>query len=185
MLDALGNARRVDDPNTPDGIFAGVPALDIGASEYQPPATFVVLACPLNPAGSLVYQSGSASPGNSLAMALDNPLGTQGSSLVFGLIGVGGFASVAVPCGIPVVGLGMTGPGASGGVAVDLSSGASLPPQFVGTWTGTAAVPWTVTLPNLPQLAGLTLTLQGAFFELAPASVPLALTEAALATIGS
>lgn len=185
VLDALGKLRRVDAPNTPDGPFAGVPALDIGAAEYQPPATFTVLACPLNPAGSLGYESGSASPGNSLATALDNPLGTQGPSLVFGLVGVGGFASLAVPCGIPVGGLGMAGPGASGGVAVDPSSGASLPPQFVGTWTGAAPVTWTVTLPNLPQLVGLTLTLQGAFFELAPGSVPLALTEAAIATIGS
>lgn len=184
-LDARGKKRRVDDPSTASGALAGTPPLDIGAVEFQPAASFTELVCALNPAGSLVYVSGAATPGGTLQVALDNPLDTQGASLVFALVGVGGFASESVPCGLPVPGLGMFGPGASGGLAVDLGSSGTVPPQIVGLWTGASALGWSLSLPNLPQIVGLPLNVQGIFVEAVGAAVPIALTSAAVATIGS
>lgn len=181
--DLDGFPRRLDDPLTVDGPNAGAPALDIGAAEFTPPAVFTVLACPLNPTNSLTHLAGSATPSGTLALGMHNPLATQGPSFVFGVVAFGSFASTANPCGLPIAGFGMGGPGAFGGLAANPS--AALPLSYLGLWTGGGPLPWFLALPDVPSLHGLELTLQAVFVEVVPSAVPIGLTSALRAVIGA
>jgi len=149
---------------------------------YQTPS----YGCGVNPAGSLVLESGAPVIGGTLVLGLDNPLGTQG---------IGSLPVLALalapdgngpPCGTQIPGLGMAGPGAPGELLISI-----IPPNPVlwfqgGSWSGPGSpAPVTIPIPLQAGLAGVTIYAQGALWD--PSftfGVGIGLTEAISFTIG-
>ncbi len=138
--------------------------------------------CGLNPPGSLAIVGSLATIGSSITIAMDNPLGTQGTPsfpiYFFGLSSLEG-----IPCGIPIPGYGMNGPGAAGSSLIgDLLNLI----RFGPPWQG-AGQPSTINLNivNEPSLIGVRIYTQGLMFDpVATFGVEFGLTEALELKIG-
>ena len=144
--------------------------------EYQP--SHAAYGCDLNPAGSLEVIS-EAAIGDSLEVALANPLGTQapGSLAFLGLSTQG----LAAPCGLSIDGSGMA-PGEPGELLVSLPLVYLSPPAV---WNGvgtTAAI--SVPIPDNPALLGHQILAQGALIDSVSPSTTVALTQAVVLTFG-
>ena len=142
-------------------------ALTKGTFEFTPnPA--IPYGCGFNPAGSLTLQAGEPAPGGTLFFGVDNPLGTQSPGSI-ALLSMALAPDAGFPCGIPVPGLGMSGPGAFGEILISLLAYES---YFSGdAWTGAGnPAPVYVGLPDSPVLSGLTLFFQGLIID--PTAVP-------------
>ena len=143
-----------------------------------------VIGCGVNPAGSMAVSGGSPSIGSTLLLDVDNPLGTQAPGSIAAAF-VAFAPSPLYPCGVPIAGLGMGGPGANGELLVD-SAGPSL---FIpGTAWGGAGSPSTVSLaiPDDPVLVGVQAYAQGVIVDpIAAAGVFIGLADAVEITIGS
>ena len=133
------------------------------------------------PPGSLLVLDGAAAPGASVVIGVHNPLATQPPGalplLALALTPAPGF-----PCGTPLPGWGMAGPGAVGELLVS-----PLPPNplllLAGSpWTGTPS-PFPLAVPSDPSLVGTALFLQGVL--IAPgAGVEIGATEGLELVIG-
>ncbi|MHC4262443.1 MAG: hypothetical protein ACYSWX_07985, partial [Planctomycetota bacterium] len=126
--------------------------------------TVTALGCGTNPAGSIAVVGGSPSIGSTLEIGLDNPLGTQAAGSLAALF-VAFSATPNSPCGIPLPGLGMSGPGAAGELLIG-TSGPLLSFFASQPWGGPgsfATVP--LALPDAPELVGVELYTQGAIID--------------------
>lgn len=139
-------------------------------------------SCGLNPPGSLAIVGSPATIGSSISIAMDNPLGTQGTPsfpiYFFGLSSLEG-----IPCGIPIPGYGMNGPGAAGSSLIgDLLNLIRFGPAWLG-----AGQPSTINLNivNEPSLIGVHVYTQGLMFDpVASFGVEFGLTNAIELKIG-
>ena len=123
------------------------------------------LGCGFNPPGSLTLLPGPLQVGAVLQFAIDNPLGTQTPGSIAALA-LSLFPAAPPPCGIPVPGLGMAGPGAVGEVLISLAPGQQLPPLLAPGWLGAGqSKVIAVALPFVCSLAGLEFYAQGAILD--------------------
>ncbi|MEX1025912.1 MAG: hypothetical protein WD226_12635 [Planctomycetota bacterium] len=141
------------------------------------------LGCDLNPAGSLSVVSGTSSIGDSLTVAVHNPLGTQTPGASIGFIAIMN-SELLLPngCGFPFA-WDMTG-GTAGELLVDPNTQLDL--LTTSVWTGTP-VSSVIQMPASCSLAGTTIALQGVMFDTAasgPGDVKFALTRAFSVTLG-
>lgn len=139
--------------------------------------------CGTNPAGSLALHNKLPVSGENFSVVMQNPLGTQsgGSATVLLLsraVGPGG------PCGFPLPGYGMSGPGANGALLVDL-----LPPNYLfaligPNWPGPGSVAkLTMAVPPEPILNGFEFYGQGLLYD-AGSPVQFGLTNGLAMRIG-
>jgi hypothetical protein len=142
--------------------------------------------CGVNPAGSLVHLAGAPRLGETVVLGVDNPLGTQApGALPF--LALTPFAAPGAPCGLPLAGFGMAGPGAVGELLVLPSPGLV---TLVGPpWAGAGSpAPIAVPMPSSPAFLGVTVYAQGLLFDpVAPFGVDVALAaslELKLGTLG-
>ncbi|MBL8726108.1 MAG: hypothetical protein JNK49_18830 [Planctomycetes bacterium] len=145
-------------------------------------ATTQLLGCGGNPAGSLVV-TGRAAIGTAVHFGVDNPLATQAVGSLAAL--VVGFAPQSPPCGMPMPGYGMAGPGAPGELLVDPALAGLV--LIGGPWLGPQQpVDFVLQVPAQAGFYGLALFAQGVVLDPTPAAaVPVGLTIGARATIGS
>jgi hypothetical protein len=120
-----------------------------------------VFGCGSNPPGSLFVAAGQARVGETLTIALDNPLGTQPAGAI-GVLALTKFPDPAFPCGSPAYGLSMAGPSVAGELLVDLSPASLVSLMLTSPWGG-AGVPATATytLPANASLVGAVAYVQG------------------------
>jgi hypothetical protein len=114
--------------------------------------------------------------GTTVTMTLTNPLGTQAAgSLVALALGLSAFPG---PCGVPVPGFGMAGPGQNGELHLDLGAGDYVL-GLAGILTSpTAVVTVPYSVPLAPALIAFSFYAQGIVVDPAPgASVGLGLTN--------
>ncbi len=142
--------------------------------------------CGLNPALSLDVAQGLPVVGGSVILRVDNPLGTQApGALPF--VAVSGQPDPFAPCGTPVPGLGMAGPGAPGELLISVVAGNPFALSSGSPWQGPgtpAEVP--VLIPDVPALVGGTLSVQGLLFEPAASlGVAFGLTNGLTLHVGS
>ncbi len=150
-----------------------------------PPAAATVYGCGVNPAGSMSILSGTPALGQTVELGLDNPLGTQAAGSLTAL-GLAFAPDPSFPCGTPVPGLGMAGPGAAGELLLSV-----LPPDpfdvVVGPlWTGPLA-PASILLPVPGDCAflGVKLYAQGVIVDPTfSAGVGIGLTDAVELELG-
>ena len=122
-------------------------------------------AC-VNPPASLTVLGGLPTVGSVVTLGVDNPLGTQSpgaASLVF----LATAPDPAFPCGTPLPGLGMAGPGAPGGLLLSIVPPDPFQPALLGdAWAG-AGSPAAVALaiPSNASLAGVSVFAQGALID--------------------
>ncbi|HLQ37068.1 MAG TPA: hypothetical protein VK348_04665 [Planctomycetota bacterium] len=142
--------------------------------------TVTAYGCGFNPAGSLLA-SGRPAIGTAMTVSVHNPLGTQGAGSL-PLLVLGFAADPLFPCGTLQPAWAMAGPGHDGEVLLDLAGGVA---TLVGApWTG-QPVPFTISVPLQPALAGALVFTQGVMLDLAPgASVQVGLTTAARLSLG-
>ncbi|MCR9248558.1 MAG: hypothetical protein NXI31_26320 [bacterium] len=129
------------------------------------------LGCGSNPSGSFSVLSGGPVLGSTMILGAHNPLATQNHGALVAFLATPIMAS-RFPCGIAYPGWGMAG--GAGELVLDLGS---LITHFSGTpWTG-APVPWSISFPNNPAFAGVTLGFQGILLDPSPsATQQIALT---------
>lgn len=145
-------------------------------------ASITPFGCGINPPGSLVPLGGTPTIGDTLVLGLSNPLGSQQPGSL-GVLFLSTGASPLFPCGLPVPGLGMAGPGAVGELLLDLGSPTSSFPA-VQPWPGPggfADVP--LPIPDSAAFAGVTLYFQGALID--PLTALIGLTEGIQLDIGN
>lgn len=146
-------------------------------------ATATTYGCGGNPAGSLTT-SGRPAIGVTMALRVDNPLGTQAPGAL-AVLAVAFAPHAAFPCGQLVPGYGMSAPGANGELLLDLGTvGLTL---LAGPWAGVGQpVGFTLTMPPAPYLYGLPLYAQGLLLDLQPAAtVPIGLTTGVRLVVGA
>jgi len=120
--------------------------------------------CGPNPAGSLALVGGAPTPGASVTLAVDNPVGTQAAGSIPLLV-----PSLApdpsFPCGTLVPGWSMLSPAAPGELLIDV--GPPTLPLLVGApWTGPGVpVPIEIPIPDDASLTGITLYFQGLLYD--------------------
>ena len=143
-----------------------------------------IYGCGINPPGSLIVVS-PPKLGSSLQLGLDNPLGTQ-SAPALSYLALSTGPDAAFPCGTPVPGFGMAGPGAAGELLLALA-----PPPFAviagPAWLGVGSpAPFDIPVPLDSMLIGERLYIQGLLIDpsAGPGSVRFGLTEAAELTLG-
>ncbi len=135
--------------------------------------------CGPNPPGSLTLLDGAPAVGSSFELGVDNPLGTQ-SFPSQGYVALATAPDPSFPCGTPVPGFGMAGPGANGELLLSVAG----PNPFTVVTGSFWAFPGSparvsISVPQDASLAGLPLFAQGVLLSLSPsAAVPLGLTEA-------
>ena len=133
--------------------------------------------CGFNPSGSLTSLSGGPVVGTTWTLGVDNPLGTQpAGSLAFLRIATAPHPSF--PCGLQLPGFGMSAPGATGELLIDLSQTVlSFGPVL---WTGTGnPAPFPIAIPDVPAIVGLAGYAQGAIVDTSGTSgIDTGLTEA-------
>jgi hypothetical protein len=130
----------------------------------------------LNPNGSLLQSGGQASPGQALLLAANDPTGSfPAGSLAF--LQLHAAPAPGYPCGLPLPGFGL-----AGGMGELLFAPGATPIYSAApaAWDGLNPVPFSLLFPGNPNLAGLTLYAQGAFF--APGKIGL--TNGLKITIG-
>jgi len=167
-----------------DGPFnpLGMVFEDMSIVEVLPGAT-QGLGCGVNPAGSLGVLSGAPEIGELLTFGVDNPLGTQGAGSL-PVVFVGFAPDPAYPCGTPLPGFGMAGPGAAGELL--LSPFAPNLTLSGAPWAGSGTpAPVALPLPFVPGLVGISVYVQGALLDFVAAQgVPVGLTEGVEVLIG-
>jgi hypothetical protein len=151
-----------------------------------PAPSIASYGCGVNPPDSLVAAYGEPALGTQMVFEVDNPFGTQAFASLAYLV-VSTSPDAAFPCGTPVPGWGMGGPGAVGEVLVGLHPGGAAPAvTFGGLWVapGVPAVSL-VPMPVATHLVGSSVFVQGVLVDPAPlASVPIGLTNALELTFG-
>ena len=111
--------------------------------------------------GTLSVLSGAPRVGTTFTLGIDNPLGTQGpNSRAYLWMSLK--ADAAYPCGTLLANFGMSGPGASGEILVNRSTGILLKTVIGGTWStpGTPA-PVLLAMPAALSWIGQSLYVQG------------------------
>jgi len=144
------------------------------SSIYRIIPAISAFGCGVNPPGSL-SASGHPAIGESFDVLVDNPLDTQAPGSVAYVL-VSEAATSEFPCGLPVPGWGMSGPGMAGELLIDMS-------MIVNSSDG---CPWlgepatiTLSISQDPSLIDREFFLQGVVFDMSlGAQVPVALTEA-------
>ncbi|MBL9075911.1 MAG: hypothetical protein JNL08_00325 [Planctomycetes bacterium] len=155
-------------------------AVDLRGQLGTVPATVTVSTCGNNPPGSLVV-TGRPAVGTTMFWEMGNPVGTQRFAVGFYFLA---FASPGFPCGVPIPGFGMNGPGAPGDISVDITLPHIVIPTTV--FGPGLTVPHAFTMPWAGSLIGLDLWLQGLAVDLNPnPTVPIAVTQAAHFVTGS
>ena len=145
-------------PRDDDGV-ADAGAVNVLFLDTVRPALAAAYGTGVNPAGSLVLQSGVPSIGTMMTFGVDNPLGTQGAGSGTALI-VAVAPDPNFPAGTVIPGFGMGGPGAPGELLVDLTKKNFF--LLGAPWTTAGVpVPISVSLPPDPSLFGLFLFAQG------------------------
>jgi hypothetical protein len=150
-------------------------AVDFGGAIGLQLAQALPLGCGTNPPASLFVDARPAI-GTTVTMTLTNPLGTQAAgSLVALALGLSAFPG---PCGVPVPGFGMAGPGQNGELHLDLGAGDYVL-GLAGILTSpTAVVTVPYSVPLAPALIAFSFYAQGIVVDPAPgASVGLGLTN--------
>ncbi len=152
-------------------------ATSTSVGQFFVPASPTV--CGANPPASLLL-GGSTQIGGTTVFSATNPVGTQAAAI--GLFAFGTQEDPAQPCGTPLPGFGMTGPGAVGELlvanVVNLSvggvfSGPGLPAQFP------------LTIPLSPSLNGVVFFVQAVLVDASVgALVPFGLTNRVRFEIG-
>ena len=144
------------------------------------------LGCGTNPVDSLAVVSGAPAAGTTLSLGLDNPLGTQAAgALTFLALTIG--ADPAYPCGSPVPGVGMSGPGATGELLIS-TSGPNPFAVLSGEIWGGSGFPaiYSMPIPTDPVLAGVSVFAQGLIWDPAAiGGVELGLTDGLQLLIGT
>ena len=168
-----------DGPFNPFGlIFSDMTITPIAAGSASP------YGCGVNPDGSLTVTGGSPTLGSTLDLGVDNPLGTQAPGSIPAIL-IAFAPDPAYPCGLPVPGFGMSGPGAPGEVLVALVG----PNLFVtgAPWAGPGMpAPFPIAIPDDPVLVTAKLYVQGVIVDpIAAGGVPIGLTGAVEITIGN
>ncbi|QDU66039.1 endonuclease [Engelhardtia mirabilis] len=161
-------------------------AVNAGQSFVGGCATLVqAYGCGLNPAGSLQLLSGNPTVGATLVFGVDNPTGNQTvgsiSLLLISLSPDPGF-----PCGTPIPGFGMGGPGLPGELLISTLPGQLIQPTLVGpAWAGAGSpAPIAIAVPFDCVLAGLVFYVQGALIDpFGPTGIGL--TEGARVTLAN
>lgn len=121
--------------------------------------------CGLNPDGSLTVVSGDARLAATLTLGIDNPLGTQSPGSI-GAVYLATAPDALFPCGSAAFGLSMSGPGAPGGLLVDLDPSALVGVWVTGAWAGPGQPATTsISFPNLPALIGDSFYAQGVLVD--------------------
>ncbi|MEO0652251.1 MAG: hypothetical protein AAFZ65_16375, partial [Planctomycetota bacterium] len=178
FFDLTRHIRTIDVPSVADVLPSAAPAIDIGPFEVVAPAVAEPFdSCGVNPADSLRVVSGAATLGNSITVALDNPLGTQGpGSLAYYSVSLG--SQPLSPCGLLVPGFGMQGPGAAGEFLLSYAPGLLLFDRFAGVWDGTP-VENSFDVSSNPSVLGLEFFAQGLLLDPSPSTnVTFGLTNA-------
>jgi plastocyanin len=147
----------------------------VGSVKVQVPGLATPYGC-LNPVGSLAVLAGTPKLGTTLTLGVTNPLGTQGvGSLAF--LSVSALPMAGFPCGLPLPGFGMSGPGAPGEILLDVTPGVLVNPPFGPVlWTG-APAGFALPLPLDTALIGKHIYFEGAMLDLV-GPVTLGLTNA-------
>jgi len=160
---ALGTDTLTFQVTTPGG-SSNVAAITL---EYFTPSTTNTFGC-LNPPDSLRVLAGEPRIGSTMVVGVDNPNGTQsiGSRpyVFFSRQTAGGY-----PCGTPLPGYGMGGPGSTGELLIDFNPGVLLG-RVIGPAWGGAGQPAAVSLsipPNVVYL-GLRVYAQAVLVDLHP-----------------
>ena len=148
------------------------------------PGNVLIFGGGVNPAGSMVHVSGTASIGGSVVMGVDNPLGTQATgSPTFLFISLSPDANY--PAGTLLPGWGMTA-GGNGEILIN----ALAPDPYLmlagPSWNGAGQpAPITVGLPDDPTLVGFQVYGQGAIIDPAATfGVKIGVTEGFVFQIG-
>lgn len=150
----------------------------IGSDAQLPPVRGTELAygCGLNPAGSLAADRPPAI-GTTIVVAVDNPAATQAPGAL-PLLLLAAAPAPGFPCGVAVPGFGLAVGGGPGELLLDpaaLGLSVLMPPWLGAGQPSTLPLP----LPYATSLLGLSLYLQAALVDLAPAAaVPIGLTSA-------
>ncbi|MEE9126354.1 MAG: endonuclease/exonuclease/phosphatase family protein, partial [Planctomycetota bacterium] len=146
-------------------------------------ANAIVYGCGSNPAGSLSVVSGAPAIGTTMTLGVDNPVGTQAAGSVPFLF-LAFAPDTNFPCGTPMSGFGMSGPGAAGELLIGLS-----PPVLVVTgspWSG-PGIPALIgiAVPNDLALIGIDVFAQGLLFDASSAlGVTFGVTEGIRLSVG-
>lgn len=152
--------------------------------EVLVPGSATIYGCGVNPAGSMTVIESDPRIGGKVTVGVDNPLGTQAVGslpiLILGFAPAPGF-----PCGIPLPGFGMAGPGATGELLLAPVGPSVL--LFGNPWAGPGMPEeFPIFLPNDATLVGKTIYLQGLLFDfLTTGGVTNGLTDATQVTIGN
>ncbi len=186
LLGPSATAADLDSDGNQDVLSASIFDAEVVWYENLTPQAIVVpYGCGINPAGSLSVLSGIPAPGTTITLGIDNPLGTQGMPSI-PILALSTLADPAFPCGTPIPGLGMAGPGAAGELLVSLAFPNPLDLLSGPFWTG-AGNPASVDLaiPASSGLLGLSVYLQGVLWDVFPAAqVPFGLTTGVELTLG-
>ncbi|MEM7307625.1 MAG: FG-GAP repeat protein [Planctomycetota bacterium] len=176
-FDGIGGAVAVEgDLALVAGRFAG-PGGETYLFDADPAPDFY--GCSDNPAGSLVEVSGAPEVGGTWTLGVDNPLGTQApGSIAYVRITEG--ADPNYPCGTPIPGWGMGGPGTTGSILVDISGPEILSGPSI--WDGMNPAPVDFVFPSA-TFGGRTFFFQGILIDPSFSPVPLGLTQAVVACI--
>ena len=128
---ATGSDTVVFQVTTPAGTSATA-TIDL---TFVPRPTASVYGSGINPAGSIAFAGGKATPGETFQVALDNPLGTQAAGtatfLFFAFAPDPGF-----PAGTSLPGFGMSAPGANGELLISVLAPDPVAAQTGPPWTG-------------------------------------------------
>lgn len=136
--------------------------------EYYTPSSASPFGC-LNPPGSLRVLAGEPRLGSTMVLGVDNPNGTQsvGSRpYVF----FSSRTAAGYPCGMPLPGYGMGGPGSTGELLIDFNPGALLGRVIGPAWSGAGQpAPVSITIPPSTAYLGLRVYTQAVLVDLHPA----------------
>ncbi len=124
-----------------------------------------VLGSGNNPPGSLFVSGGSFGLGGSVELSVDDP-GFSFSSGSLGFVAIALGPDPLLPAGTPIPGFGMSAPGATGDLLIDLASLVDIAGGT--TWAPGAPAKIVLPVPATPSLAGSPVWFQGAMVQTAP-----------------
>lgn len=122
--------------------------------------------CGVNPAGSLTVISGTPTPGATVVLGVDNPLGTSVAGTI-PIIALAVQPDTNYPCGTALPGFNMN-PLIAGELLIDISPTSLLQPILFGApygGQGSGPAPVSVPIPNDPTLVGFSAYAQGLHFD--------------------
>jgi glucose/arabinose dehydrogenase len=130
---------------------------------YVEPDPATPYGCGVNPAGSLALASPTVQVGAAVELTVHNPLGTQSSGAATAL-GVAVAPDPAYPCGTPLAGFGMAGPGALGELLLAPPPAGAMALVPGPPWTG-APTAVSAAIPFAVELVGATIHVQGVIVD--------------------